>query len=587
MALMRTHTCGDLTPEDQGKRVTLAGWVNRWRDHGGVLFLDLRDRYGVTQVVLPSDAPELQESGKELRAEWVIRVSGSVRKRPEGMTNPDMPTGGIEVVADKIEILNPSKTPPFVVQDEVKATEESRLTYRFLDLRRTPMKDAIALRHKVSQTIRRYLDGQGFLEIETPILTRSTPEGARDYLVPSRVHPGKFYCLAQSPQMYKQLLMISGFDRYYQFARCFRDEDQRADRQPEHTQIDIELSFVDEEEIFSLVEGMMLEVFREAKGAQIDVPFKRLSYSQAVAQYGTDKPDLRFGLELKDLTEISKLSEYKIFRDAEVIKGVEVPADLSRKEIDRLGEHICSTFGAPGLLWLKFKAEQVSGPPAKFFPKQALDRLRQTLLATEPGTLLLVAGDREVASTSLGWVRKETGRSLGLASRDEFRFCWITHFPLFEWSKEEEKWVASHHIFSMPLEKDLEWLEKDPGKVRARLYDLVCNGVELASGSIRNHRRDIQERVMKAIGLSHEEAELRFGFLLNALEYGAPPHGGIAPGIDRIVALLAGLDSISDVIPFPKTLRATAPLEGAPSEVSPEQLRELHISLDLKDHEES
>lgn len=587
MALMRTHTCGELTSKEEGKRVTLAGWVNRWRDHGGVLFLDLRDRYGVTQVILPSDRPELQEIGKNLRAEWVVQVSGSVRKRPQGMTNPDMPTGEIEVRADRLEVLNPSKTPPFVIQDEVKATEESRLTHRFLDLRRNSMKNAVALRHKVSQTIRRYLDSLDFLEIETPILTRSTPEGARDYLVPSRVHPGKFYCLAQSPQIYKQLLMISGFDRYYQFARCFRDEDQRADRQPEHTQIDIELSFVDEEEVFSLVEGMMAQVFREVKGMQIQVPFQRLTYAEAVEQYGTDKPDLRFGLKLRDLTDISKLSEYRILKDAEVVKGIPVPSDLSRKEIDRLGDHISSAFGAPGLLWLKFTEGGVSGPPAKFLPEGALGSLKQSLRMGEPFTLLVVAGSPKVVSTSLGWVRGEVGRSLNLAPENEFRFCWITQFPLFEWSEEESKWVASHHIFSMPLEEDLDFLEKEPSRVRARLYDLVCNGLELASGSIRNHRRDIQERVMKVVGLSRERAQERFGFLLNALEYGAPPHGGIAPGIDRIVALLAGFDAISEVIPFPKTLSATALLEGAPSEVSEEQLKELHIRLELKGTDES
>lgn len=587
MAVMRTHTCGELTPKHEGKEVTLVGWVNKWRDHGGVLFLDLGDRYGITQVVLPPDNKALQESGRNLRAEWVLRVRGEVRRRPEGMANPSMPTGEIEVVATDLEVLNPSKSPPFVIQDEVKATEESRLKYRFLDLRRAPMKEAIVVRHRVSQTIRTYLDQRGFLEVETPILTRSTPEGARDYLVPSRVHPGKFYCLAQSPQLYKQLLMVAGFDRYYQFARCFRDEDQRKDRQPEHTQIDIELSFVDEEEIFSLVEGMLTEVFRETRGVELETPFRRLTHSEAMARYGTDKPDLRFGLQLQDLTQLSGQSDYSILKKAQVVKGVLVPADLSRKEVDSLEEHIRQTYGAPGLVWMKFKNGEVSGPPVKFFSKEALQGLKEELKVAEPATLLIVGGEPKAVSTSLGWVRGEVTRKLNLLPEDEFKFCWITEFPLFEWSEEEERWVASHHIFSMPMEEDLPLLDKEPGKVRARLYDLVCNGLELASGSIRNHRRDVQERVMEVLGISKEEAESRFGFLLNALEYGAPPHGGIAPGLDRIVALVAGFEAISDVIPFPKTLTATALLEGAPSEVTKEQLEELHIRLDLKGKKES
>lgn len=605
--MKRTHTCGELRKEDVGKKVTLMGWVHRIRDHGGVVFVDLRDRYGMTQIIL-SQAPNRVSP---IGVEYVIAVEGEVRERPEGMKNLNLSTGEIEVTSTQQEILNPSKTPPFVIEDDVKASEDLRLKYRFLDLRREKMKETLILRHRAIQAMRSYLNQKGFLELETPILTRSTPEGARDYLVPSRLYPGKFYCLAQSPQLYKQLLMIAGFDRYYQFARCFRDEDQRRDRQPEHTQIDIEMSFVDEEDVFDLAEGMFHHLFQETKGIDLPIPFPRFTYEEAMSRFGTEKPDLRLGMEIVDVTDIGKESDFKIFRENPGrIRMIQVKegGKLSRKEIEDM-EIVAQNSGAKGLAWMKVEKGKLSGPLAKFFPDSLFQKLEKSVARDSrfgQGTLpvekkkgslfLFIADDPRIASLALGKLRVELAKRLNLipdstspaegvagesGSAGGFQFCWITHFPLFEWDEEAKQWRASHHIFSMPREPEL--LEKDPQKVTGKVYDLVCNGEELASGSIRVHQRELQEKVMKVIGLSPEEANLRFGYLLEAFQFGAPPHGGIAPGIDRIVALLAGSSTIRNVIPFPKTTSAQALLEGAPSEVEERQLKELHIQI-KKEH---
>jgi aspartyl-tRNA synthetase len=581
--MRRTHTCGDLRKTDAGKEVILMGWVHRRRDHGGLIFIDVRDRYGMSQVLFNPENLALHEIARELKPEYVIAVKGKVRERPAEMVNPKLPTGEIEVLAAELEILSESAVPPFVLEDEVKATEELRLKYRFLDLRREPMRDAFLMRARVYRAIREHLDRNGFVEMETPYLTRSTPEGARDFLVPSRLQPGKFYCLAQSPQLYKQLLMVAGFDKYYQFARCFRDEDLRGDRQPEHTQIDIEMSFVDEEDVFALAEGMFAHAFKQAIDVDLKIPFERLTYGESMQMYGTDKPDLRFGLKIKDVTEIASRSEFNVFvetaRSGAKVEALKIDggATLSRKEIDGMGE-IAKKFGAKGLAWMKVEqGGALTGPLSKFFGHPLAEELKKTLDAKDGDLLLFVADRKAVALTALGAIRTELGRQMSLPKAQVFRFCWVTDFPLFEYNEEGKRWAATHHMFSMP--KDASMLDGDPAKVIGKVYDIVCNGVELASGSIRIHRRDIQEKVMKIVGMTHEQAEKRFGFLLNAFDYGAPPHGGIAPGIDRIVALMAGRESIREVIAFPKTLTGAALLEGAPSEVEPEQLEEVRIQI--------
>jgi len=581
--MKRTHTCGELNRADSGKGVFLMGWVHRRRDHGGLIFIDIRDRYGMTQVLFDPENEDLHKVAHRLKPEYVVAVRGKVRKRPADMVNPKLPTGEIEVVASHLEILNESKVPPFVLEDGVKATEELRLRYRFMDMRRNPVKDVFLLRAKVYKAIREHLDGNGFVEMETPYLTRSTPEGARDFLVPSRLQPGKFYCLAQSPQLYKQLLMIAGFDKYYQFARCFRDEDSRGDRQPEHTQIDIEMSFVDEDDVFELGEGMFAHAFKEALGVELTTPFKRLTYEESMKTYGTDKPDLRFGLKIRDVTDIACKSDFRVFPKTAESGGkieclkVDGGSKLSRKEIDSLGE-MARNFGAKGITWMKVEEDgSFSGPLSKFFKGSSEKEIMRGVYAKARDLLIFVADRKDVALTALGAIRTEMGKKGYLPAERVFEFCWITDFPLFEYSQEEKRWVATHHMFSMP--KDLSALDGDPGEIKGKVYDLVCNGIELASGSIRIHRRDIQEKVMKIVGMSRPQAEERFGFLLNAFDYGAPPHGGLAPGIDRIVALMAGCESIRDVIAFPKTLTGTAPLEDAPSEVAREQLDELKIEV--------
>lgn len=577
----RTHMCGELRRSHVGERCVLFGWVNRDRDHGGLLFVDVRDRRGLIQTVFdPNLDRELYEKARELKPEFCVMVKGRVRPRPEGMANPDLPTGDVEVLADDLSILNPSPTPPFVIVDAVKATEELRLKHRYLDLRRSTMQGNIETKHKLRQSFRKHLSRHGFLEIETPLLTRSTPEGARDYLVPSRLHPGKFYCLAQSPQLYKQLLMVSGFDRYFQFARCLRDEDLRADRQPEHTQIDIEMSFVDEDDIFKIVEDMFKLAWREILGKRLKTPFPRMSYAESLDRFGTDKPDLRFGLELVDLTEEVKGSGFRVFdetiRKGGVVRGLNAKRckDFSRRELSEL-EKIARQRGATGLLWAKFHPFQ--GPLAKFLSSSVVGRLKKKGAVGSKDLLLMVAGDKLTVDRSLGALRAEIGRRLGSAREGRFAFCWIVDFPIFEYNADEERIEPAHHIFSMPKEEDIPLLESDPLRVRGRVYDLVCNGVELASGSIRNHKSDLQQVLFKILNIGEEEAARRYGFLLEALKYGAPPHGGIAPGLDRICMLMVGKDNIRDVIPFPKTLQALSLLEGAPSEVDEEQLKELHI----------
>ncbi len=581
----RSHTCGELRPQDIGREVVLCGWVHRWRNHGGVIFIDLRDRYGLTQVVFrPSTNPTIQSQAAKLRCEWVVRVKGKVLHRPEGMVNPNLETGEIEVEGNELEVLSPSKTPPFLISDDPEATEDLRLKYRYLDLRRPPLQRNLILRHQVCQATREYLNNHGFLEVETPILTKSTPEGARDYLVPSREHKGWFYALPQSPQMYKQILMVAGFDRYYQIAKCFRDEDLRADRQPEFTQIDIEISFVEEEDIFGITEGLMAHIFQEVLGINISLPFPRISYPDALSEYGTDKPDIRFGLKISDLSDLVQGTEFRIFKevlqDGGVVKGINSPgsADFSRKEIDGLGK-IAAEGGAKGLLWMKITPEGIKSPLTKFLSPSQIERLRERLKAREGDLLLLVAGQDEVVSASLGILRQEVAKRLKLIPEGDFRFCWVIDFPLFHYNEEEGRIESEHHPFTGVVPEDIPLLDSEPLKVRSRAYDLVLNGVEIGSGSIRIHQEPLQRKIFGILGLSPQEIKERFGFLLEAFQFGVPPHGGIAPGLDRLVMLMAGGKSIREVIAFPKTTAASSLMVGSPSPVREDQLRELGIKL--------
>jgi len=580
--LRRTHTCGEISTALVGKTVTLNGWVDSRRDHGGLVFVDLRDRYGITQTVIEEEGPALDVAGS-LRSEDVVAVVGTVRERPADMVNADRVTGGIEVVVDRIEVLNRCKVLPFQLDEAEQASDELKLKHRYLHLRTPKMQRNLRLRHVATQAAREHLSGEGFLEVETPLLIRTTPEGARDYVVPSRVHPNMFYALPQSPQLYKQTLMISGVDRYFQLARCMRDEDLRADRQPEHTQIDLEMSFAGEEDVFALVEGMVQNVVARTRGVELEVPFQRLSYDDAMDHFGIDKPDLRFGLELTDVSKLATQGDFGVFKSVVegggVVKGVLAPglATASRKDIGAI-EEIAKRYGAKGLAWLKVTDEGITGSFAKFFSDGALESFAEELSARPGDLMLFVADARMAANVALGQVRLEVGRRLGYTDSEELRFAWVHRFPLFE-QNDDGSWTAMHHMFTMPDAGALDSMEEDPGKVYATLYDLVCNGVELGSGSVRIHRKDIQERVLRICGIGEEEAESKFGWFLRALEYGAPPHAGIALGLDRFVTILVGGTSIRDVIAFPKTTAATNPLDGAPSTVSANQLEELYLDL--------
>jgi aspartyl-tRNA synthetase len=580
----RTHYCGQISSADIGKEVCLMGWVQRRRDHGGLIFIDLRDREGIAQLALDPDRdPEAHAKAEGVRNEYVLAVRGMVSHRPSGTVNPKMKTGEVEVEVNELRVLNAAQTPPFMLDEYSEVAENIRLKYRYLDLRRRELQDNLILRHKVARTVRNYLDEQGFLEIETPVLTKSTPEGARDYLVPSRVNPGTFFALPQSPQLFKQLLMVSGFDRYYQIVKCFRDEDLRADRQPEFTQIDCELSFVDRDQVILIMEGMIAEVFRQTRGIEIGLPMPRMTYTEAMARFGVDNPDLRFGLELVELSNLVKDSGFKVFADV-VSKGGIVKAlnakgctSLSRKEIDDLTEFV-KIYGAKGLAWVKIQEDgSWQSPIAKFFTEREIGLMDEALHA-EPGDLLLFVADTfRVANEALGRLRCHLGHKLGLARQDDFRFVWITDFPLLEWDGDARRHVAVHHPFTAPMDEDLPLLDGDPGSVRAQAYDLVLNGSEIGGGSIRIHDQAVQKKMFALMGIDSEEAQEKFGFLLNALEYGAPPHGGIAFGLDRLAMILTGSDSIRDVIAFPKTQRATCLLSAAPGPVDDKQLGELSI----------
>ncbi len=583
-SMKRTVTCGDLRAKDAGTTVILNGWVHRHRDHGGILFFDIRDRYGITQVVVDADAPaDLRSVSGELKFEFCIAVEGVVRPRPGSMANPHMPTGDIEVQAVRISILSRCDVLPFMVDERAEAKEDTRFTYRYLDLRTAVMQRNLALRHRAAFATREYLVRRGFYEIETPMFIKSTPEGARDYLVPSRLNPGRFYALPQSPQLYKQLLMVSGFDRYFQIARCFRDEDARGDRQPEFTQIDIEMSFVSRDDVFELVEGLMAHVFKESIGATLEVPFTRLAYDEAMNLYGSDKPDLRFDLRMQDFGPIAREGAFEVFRkvveEGGVVKALVATGcgEYSRKQITEL-EAVAKVYGAAGLAWMKVTEAGLDGGVSKFYTAQAAE-IRSALGAKAGDLILLVGAEFRTACLSLGAVRSQLGKQLNLADPKTFRFCWIIDFPLFEWNAEEKKWDPAHHMFTMPQERFVADFEKRPAEVKGDLYDLVCNGVELASGSIRIHDPQLQKRIFSFLGFSEELAQQRFGFLLEAFRYGPPPHGGIAPGFDRMVAMMAGEPTIRDVIAFPKNTLGQCPMDGSPSEVDGRQLQDLHIRI--------
>ncbi|MFQ5914228.1 MAG: aspartate--tRNA ligase [Nitrospinota bacterium] len=581
----RTHYCGDLRPENVGSTVTVKGWVHTARDHGGLIFIDLRDRTGLVQIAVDPERSQLAHRGAQrVRSEFVLAVRGEVSRRPEENVNLKIPTGGVEIRVTDLWVLNEAKTLPFAIEDESVVSDAVRMKYRYLDLRRPAMQRNFVLRHKANQCIRNFFTREGFLELETPVLTKSTPEGARDYLVPSRVNRGKFYALPQSPQIFKQLFMVSGFDRYFQIVKCFRDEDLRADRQPEFIQVDVEMSFAGWEDVFGVVEGLMADLFRECIGVEAPTPFPRLSYDVAMSRYGSDKPDLRYDLCLKDLSELVGDTEFGVFREVLEaggrIKGLAAPglASGSRKDLDDLTKFAIDQ-GAKGLAWMKVEEGAVSSPIAKFFKQATLDNLTRELAASPGDLLLMVADATDVTDGVLGALRVHIANRLYPPEPNDFKFVWVTDFPLLEWDEEEGRFQAVHHPFTSPRPEDIPLFDTDPGKIRASAYDLVLNGQEIGGGSIRIHHREIQNKMFQALGLSTEEAKEKFGFFLEALEFGTPPHGGIALGLDRIVAILAGVESIREVIAFPKTQRALDLMTDAPSPVDEKQLRELGIDV--------
>lgn len=581
----RTHYCGDLRASHVGGEVILMGWVHRRRDHGGVIFVDLRDRQGLAQIVFNPDIDsESHREAHKIRNEFVIAIRGIVQKRPGGMENFDLKSGEIEVMVHELEIFNESKTPPFVLNEEAEVSENVRLKYRYLDLRRPEIQKNLILRNKLAAETRLYLHNEGFIEVETPFLTKSTPEGARDYLVPSRINQGMFYALPQSPQLFKQLLMVSGFDRYYQIVRCFRDEDLRADRQPEFTQIDMEMSFIAEDDIYRMIEGLIVRLFKTCINVELSTPFPKLSYSDAIERYGRDNPDVRYTLELRDLTDIVKNSELKFFQEVAsgggVIKAIKVynGKNLTRKDLDSLTDFV-AIYGAKGLAWAKVNPDGWTSPIYKFLKPVEVEQINKKMEAKEGDVIVFLADTPSIVHDALGNLRIHLARKLDLIKKEQFSFTWVNNFPLFEYSDTEKRYVSKHHPFTSPVMEDMTYLESDPGKVRARAYDIVLNGTEIGGGSIRIHRQNIQSMIFRALGIDEDEAQIKFGFLLDALEYGTPPHGGIAIGFDRLVMIMAGVDSIRDVIAFPKTQKATCLLTDAPSMVSIEQLMELSLKI--------
>jgi len=590
----RTHHCGQLRLENVGEEVILAGWVQSYRDHGGVIFIDVRDREGITQVVFdPEHNRAMHDLADTLRNEYVIAVKGKVRARPAGMINPKIPTGEVEVLADELEILNRAETSPFVIKDDTDAGEETRLRFRYLDLRRPRMQQALRMRHRVCKVIRDYFDQEGFVEVETPFLTKSTPEGARDFLVPARLQPGAFYALPQSPQLFKQLLMVAGVDKYVQIVRCFRDEDSRADRQPEFTQLDVEMSFVQAEDVMRVVEGCLAAVMRDVKGVEVQLPFARLTFEEAMGTYGVDRPDTRFEMHLADISSVASRSRFRVFQQAvengSIVKAVAAPGAserLSRAQIDQLDKWLQNDYGTKGLAWWRVEGEALTGTIAKFFEANQQKQIIESTGASNGDLIFAVADRSETTNAAMGALRLRLGRELGLIDESKYNFCWVVDFPLMEYDEESRRYVAMHHPFTSPRDEDKPKLDSDPLSVRAKAYDVILNGVEIGGGSIRIHQPQLQRKMFELLKISEDEARVKFGFLLEALGYGAPPHGGIALGLDRLVMLLCGSNTIRDVIAFPKTQKAQCIMTGAPTPVGDDQLGELGIRLAITERKQ-